>query len=282
VAVTFADGNTKTLYVPTVQAIVKLAEHEIRTTFVVLSESDSTRTLLGADFIEDSKLVLDLSSRKYGFNYAPGSWYPFLPSTTPGPGMDKIDAILQEMKMPSLIEPLADNDARDYQPPTSRITQPAIHDGRGVWNVYQGSSDYIMQDAADALMDYEMESSSGYDSPIRIHLATLHLRPVEGASLPEIEKERLNALLDQHVELFAKTGHPTPFAEHQIDTGNSTPIASPPYRLTPGKRQILHARSRYYRGVRKCMGLTSCPRTQTGRIYPSMRRLPKTQRSHET
>jgi hypothetical protein len=80
---------------------------------------------------------------------------------------------------------------------------------------------------------------SGNDSPIRIHLATLHLRPVEGASLPEIEQERLNALLDQHVELFAKTGPPTPFAEHQIDTGDSTPIASPPYRLTPGKRQIL-------------------------------------------
>jgi hypothetical protein len=155
--------------------------------------------------------------------------------------MDKIDAILQDMKMPSLIEPLVDNDARDYQPPTSRITQPAIHDGRGVGNVYQaqGSSDYIMQDAADALMDYEMESSSGYDTPIRIHLAPLHLRPVERASLPEIEKERLNALLDQHVELFAKTGPPTPFAEHQIDTGDSTPIASPPYRLTPGKRQIL-------------------------------------------
>jgi hypothetical protein len=241
VAITFADGNTKTLLVPTVRAIVKLADHEIRTTFVVLSKSDSTRTLLGADFIEDSKLVLDLSSRKYGFNYAPGSWYPFLPSTTPGPGMDTIDAIFQEMKMPSLIEPLADNDARDYQSPTSGITQPAIHDGRGVWNVYQarGSSDYIMQDAADALMDYEMESSSGNDSPIRIHLATLHLRPVEGASLPEIEQERLNALLDQHVELFAKTGPPTPFAEHQIDTGDSTPIASPPYRLTPGKRQIL-------------------------------------------
>jgi hypothetical protein len=114
----------------------------------------------------------------------------------------------KEMKMPTLIEPLVDNDARDYQPPTSRITQPAIHDGRNVWNVYQaqGSSDYIMQDAADALMDYEMESSSGYDSPIRIHLATLHLRP---------EEEGLNALLDQHVELLAKTGPPTPFAENR-------------------------------------------------------------------
>jgi hypothetical protein len=267
VAITFADGNTKTFLVPTVRAIVKLADHEIRTTFVVLSESDSTRTLLGADFIEDSKLVLHLSSRTYGFNYAPGSWYPFHPSTTPGPGMDKIDAILQEMKMPSLIEPFADNDARDYQPPTSGITQPAIHDGRGVWNVYQaqGSSDYIMQDAADALMDYEMESSSGNDSPIRIHLATLHLRPVEGASLPEIEKELLNALLDQHVELFAKTGPPTPFAEHQIDTGDSTPIASPPYRLTPGKRQTtqteIHAMLEAFRTLKK--QLTSTPVLRT-------------------
>jgi hypothetical protein len=128
---------------------------------------------------------------------------------------------------------LADNDARENGPlpPTSVITHPAVPDGRSVWSAYQAhdSSDYIMQDAADALMDYEMESSSGYDSPIRIHLSTLHLRPVEGASLPEIEKERLNALLDQHVELFAKTGPPTPFAEHQIDTGDITPIASPPY-----------------------------------------------------
>jgi hypothetical protein len=34
-----------------------------------------------------------------------------------------------------------------------------------------------------------------------------------------------------------KNGPPTPFADKQIDTGDSTPIASPPYRLTTGKRQ---------------------------------------------
>jgi hypothetical protein len=109
---------------------------------------------------------------------------------------------------------LTDNDDRENGPlpPTSVITHPAVPDGRSVWSAYQaqGSSDYIMQDAADAEMDYEMESSSGYDSPVRIHLAILHLHPVEGASLPEIEKERLNALPDQHVELFAKTGPPPP------------------------------------------------------------------------
>jgi hypothetical protein len=164
---------------------------------------------------------------------------------------------------------LADNDAKENGPlpPTSRITQPAIHDGRNVWSAYQtqGSSDYIMQDAADALMDYEMESSFGYDSPIRIHLPTLHLCPVEGASLPEIEQERLNALLDQHVELVAKTGPPTPFAEHQIGTGDSTPIASPPYRLTPGKRQTtqteIHAMLEAFQTSKK--QLTSTPVLRT-------------------
>jgi hypothetical protein len=164
---------------------------------------------------------------------------------------------------------LADNDARENRPlpPTSRITQPAIHDGRNVWNVYQtqGSSDYIMQDAADAQMDYEMESSSGYDSPIRIQLATLHLRPVEGASLPENEKERLNSLLDQHAELFAKTGPPTPFAQYRIDTGDSTLIASPPYRLTPGKRQTtqteIHAMLEAFQTLKKQLTGTSVLRT---------------------
>ncbi|KAH0821221.1 hypothetical protein GEV33_001570 [Tenebrio molitor] len=152
---------------------------------------------------------------------------------------------------------LADNDVSENGPlpPTSRITQPVIHDGRNVWSAYQtqGSSDYIMQDAADALMDYEMESSSGYDSPIRIRLTTLHLHPVEGASLPE------------QVELFAKTGPPNPFAENQVDTGDSTPIASPPYRLTPGKRQILqteiHAMLEAFQTLKK--QLTSTPVLRT-------------------
>jgi hypothetical protein len=122
-----------------------------------------------------------------------------------------------------------------------------------------------MQDAADARMDYKMESSSGYDSPIRIHLATLHLRPVEGASLPENEKERLNALLDQYAELFAKTEPPTPFAQYRIDTGDSTLIASPPYRLTPGKRQTtqteIHAMLEAFQTLKK--QLTSTPVLRT-------------------
>jgi hypothetical protein len=226
VEVTFADGNTKTLHVPTVQATVNLAGRETSTKFLVLSTRDSTRTLLGADFIEDAKLVLDLSEQKYSFSEAPGSWYPFLSSD------------MGKAEKTTGTKPLAaDDGAREYGPSilTGVTTQPAVHDGRGARKVYHGHDD-----SREAVMDYEVELSSRCYSPIRTHLATLHLRPVEGASLPEVVKEQLNALLDDYVELFANTGPPTPLAEHRIDTGDSAPIASPSYRLAPGKTQILY------------------------------------------
>jgi hypothetical protein len=139
--------------------------------------------------------------------------------------------------------------------PTQKVIVKATR--ADVWSAYQaqGSSDYIMQDAADA--------KNGLRDGI--HLATLRLRPVEGASPPEIEKERLNALLDQHVELFAKTGPPTPFAQYRIDTGDSTLIASPQYRLTPGKRQTtqteIHAMLEAFQTLKK--QLTSTPVLRT-------------------
>jgi hypothetical protein len=52
---------------------------------------------------------------------------------------------------------------------------------------------HITQDATEAPMNYEVESSPGFYSPIRTHLATLHLRPVEEASLPQIAKVQLTS-----------------------------------------------------------------------------------------
>ncbi|PZC74189.1 hypothetical protein B5X24_HaOG208204 [Helicoverpa armigera] len=36
-----------------------------------------------------------------------------------------------------------------------------------------------------------------------------------------------------------KVGEPTPFAEHHIDTGDHPPIAVPPYRVTPAKKEVM-------------------------------------------
>uniref|UniRef100_A0A2A4JT09 RNA-directed DNA polymerase n=1 Tax=Heliothis virescens TaxID=7102 RepID=A0A2A4JT09_HELVI len=38
---------------------------------------------------------------------------------------------------------------------------------------------------------------------------------------------------------FCRRGGPTDFAVHRIDTGDATPIASPPYRVSPAKKEII-------------------------------------------
>lgn len=67
----------------------------------------------------------------------------------------------------------------------------------------------------------------------------LSLRPDEGALLSNDEKDKLSRLLEDNRDIFALGGEPTPFAEHCIDTGDHVPISVPPYRMAPGKREVL-------------------------------------------
>ena len=60
-----ADGQRKTLSVPTVHTNVVLGTRTIPTTFIALSENERTKTLLGADFIEDAGLVIDLAGKSH-------------------------------------------------------------------------------------------------------------------------------------------------------------------------------------------------------------------------
>ncbi|GBP58568.1 hypothetical protein EVAR_40851_1 [Eumeta japonica] len=52
-------------------------------------------------------------------------------------------------------------------------------------------------------------------------------------------KDDLARLLQEYQDIFTQGGGPTPFAEHRIDTGDHSPIAVPPYRLTPAKKAIM-------------------------------------------
>ncbi|CAG4947035.1 unnamed protein product [Colias eurytheme] len=67
------------------------------------------------------------------------------------------------------------------------------------------------------------------------------LREDEGALLTEEERGGLQNLLCEYSDIFDIVGEPTPFAEHHIDTGDHTPIALPPYRVTPAKKEIMRA-----------------------------------------
>ncbi|CAB3240087.1 unnamed protein product [Arctia plantaginis] len=67
------------------------------------------------------------------------------------------------------------------------------------------------------------------------------LRTDEGAMLSGSERSTLENLLGEYSDTFDIVGEPTPFAEHHIDTGDHPPIALPPYRLTPAKKEIMRA-----------------------------------------
>ncbi|KAA5621556.1 RNA-directed DNA polymerase, partial [Pseudomonas aeruginosa] len=45
--------------------------------------------------------------------------------------------------------------------------------------------------------------------------------------------------LIRHESIFTAGGGPTPFIEHCIDTGDHPPIAVPPYRLNPSKKETM-------------------------------------------
>ncbi|XP_048481524.1 uncharacterized protein LOC105391683 [Plutella xylostella] len=65
------------------------------------------------------------------------------------------------------------------------------------------------------------------------------LREDEGCGLSDDKRSLLSQLLTTYEDVFAENGAPTDFAEHAINTGDHAPIAVPPYRLTPARRQTM-------------------------------------------
>ncbi|GBO03898.1 Retrovirus-related Pol polyprotein from transposon 17.6 [Araneus ventricosus] len=66
-----------------------------------------------------------------------------------------------------------------------------------------------------------------------------HLREDEGTTLTPEQREKMSYLLEKFDSIFKPGGDPAPYAEHHINTGNSPPVAGPPYRMNPAKRELL-------------------------------------------
>ncbi|GFW09977.1 retrovirus-related Pol polyprotein from transposon 17.6 [Trichonephila clavipes] len=65
------------------------------------------------------------------------------------------------------------------------------------------------------------------------------LRKNEGTHLSLPQREEINSLLEKYEECFQPGGEPTPLIEHRINTRNHLPVAVPPYRMNPSKKEIL-------------------------------------------
>ncbi|KOB72534.1 Retrovirus-related Pol polyprotein from transposon 17.6 [Operophtera brumata] len=74
---------------------------------------------------------------------------------------------------------------------------------------------------------------------LEIICSSVGLREDEGAHLNSDEREQLSDLLNFHEDIFTPGGGPTQYAIHHIDTGDALPIACPPYRVTPARKEII-------------------------------------------
>jgi hypothetical protein len=92
-------------------------------------------------------------------------------------------------------------------------------------------------------MQYEMVPPAPTDSDAiriaEIRSSTMNLREDEGSLLSGPQREQVNELLHAHRDLFSEKPTITSKVTHRIVTENSTPIAVPPYRLSPAKQQQL-------------------------------------------
>ncbi|GFX67351.1 uncharacterized protein TNCV_720151 [Trichonephila clavipes] len=67
------------------------------------------------------------------------------------------------------------------------------------------------------------------------------LRKNEGTHLSLPQREEINSLLEKYEECFQP--EPTTSIEHRINTRNHLPVAVPPYRMNPSKKEILKTRN---------------------------------------
>ncbi|GFU08645.1 retrovirus-related Pol polyprotein from transposon 17.6 [Nephila pilipes] len=68
---------------------------------------------------------------------------------------------------------------------------------------------------------------------------TYQLREGEGESLTSVQMDKPNLLLESSENIFEPGREAIPVLEHHINTGNSSPISIPSYRMSPVKKEIL-------------------------------------------
>ncbi|KAJ3661163.1 hypothetical protein Zmor_005573 [Zophobas morio] len=249
VIATLADGTSKHLQVPAVTTKVGVQGRHVETTFIVLSDSCNTRTLLGADFIEDARIIPDLARRRFYFGGDITRTYPFVDvDGAEAPARKGVPTTIKEVRI-TQSEPMEAGDIEEgYGPPPpappKRDTSKGLVTPHGIWTTYQApyATEHMWEDAETAMTTGEMdEYEMGLfpDGPRRLFITSLHLQANEGTGFTEPTRAKFDDLVDDFADAFEAHGPPTPYAEHRIDTGDHAPIAVPPYQLNATKKQLL-------------------------------------------
>lgn len=67
----------------------------------------------------------------------------------------------------------------------------------------------------------------------------LSIQENEGVKLTPVQREKLNALLNEFSTICQQWEEPAGFAEHVTDTGDHKPVLAPPYHMPEPKMELL-------------------------------------------
>lgn len=263
--ITLADGLRRRQLIKRCAVPVTISGRTVMTNFIVLPESHDNRTLLGVDFIQDANIILNLPQLLYHFLDKPGTKFDLVneveetnsvaalqthtrTSTMAESAISKLVKLTALEPVVSPIHSTPDQTTEvvtetTYGPPAliGLVTPPASPTRKSP-KLYGYSPRFVGSLYRDAQMAINMtdvelspHSNSMFGPSVDIAMVSVEY----GTQLTIEQQERLEAILDQSADVFTANGKPAALVEHVIDTGTHVPIAVPPYRMSPLRKEIL-------------------------------------------
>lgn len=253
--VILADGAIKQTSLLSATVDIIMGQRILPTTFSVMPDANDNRTLLGIDFLEASGIILNLPQRVWYFIDNPKETFNFLQlNNEPVPIKVVKSLSFDENKdKKESAEPLASflkwaNDLEMISPmsetpsPCQNPAEDAPPNKKPRWVLHKLDTPprpVRPREPADHDSCIDPRISYVPINPIKLYCVDIYLRSNEGTLFTEDERIQFNELLSEYKDIFQRNTHPTPFAEHKIETGSHPPISVKPYRLSPARQQQL-------------------------------------------
>lgn len=259
--VSLADGSTTQRKCLTTTCEIGIGGRKCLIKFLIFTGDQSNKTLIGTDFMEELGVVLNMAQQYWFFEDSPKETFDFgdlLPFNLNV--LETIKVANTNPKRDSAVMTASKQlNSQDLTP--KRFCQTNVSDfenygpdyiqneysPRGIQRIF-GSSLPTTMITPDRNKDSGLftgvvrAKQPEFDGSEFVSFCSLDLqilKPSDGLNLSENEKLQLDGALLKHIGVFNYSGDPTPFAIHQINTGNHEPIATPPYRLSFAKTREL-------------------------------------------
>ncbi|GFX75419.1 transposable element Tcb1 transposase [Trichonephila clavipes] len=94
-------------------------------------------------------------------------------------------------------------------------------------------------DFADTGATHSVAASPNINALLTVDAKPHPCQENEGTHFSLQQRQEINSLLEKYEECFQPGGESTPFIEHRINTRGRFPVAVPPYKRNPSKKEIL-------------------------------------------